>query len=222
MPNLNPRDWPIVEFLVPRRRVPQLESDEAVVAHALVAGNGVAILTDRRLVIANGQGERSVALTAMGAVEVGFGRPGGEIARGLFLLGIAFLVFALAGWLSGFITGQAGSIDSLLRSDTGEAGAAAGISSAVNRGLGFAAAGVRWLPWLALCFLAWGGIRLARGLRGATTVNVVTAMGEYRLWRFGRSDELDLLGRALARRFTTPHRAFLAETQPALPGPQPG
>lgn len=183
---------------LPRFEYPKLAEHEQVVAQAAVS-RGLALLTDRRLVVANGQGERSVALSAVGAVEVGYRHMPSAVLRGAGLIALAAVLFAIAAPVAGFLAANAGSLESFLRNEA-TADAAAGILWVLQKGVAFVAGVARWLPLLAWICLIWGLVRIGFALRGRTAVNVLTVVGEYELAHPGRSAPLDELGRELSRR----------------------
>ncbi len=190
-------DW---RKLLPQPTAPQLTGTEQVLAQAAVSG-GVALLTTRRLVVSSASGERSVALSAVGAVEVAFERSVRRIVTGLVLIGIAVLLLSVTGHIAGYLTAQSQSLDSLLRTEGTDTNAVAGISSQAQRGLSAVAIGAAWLPLIAWALLIWGGARVALGVWGTTAVDVFSMVGHYRLERRGHSTPLDELGREMARRF---------------------
>ncbi len=191
-------DW---RKLFPQPTAPQLSGAEQVLAQAAVSG-GVALLTTRRLVVSGASGERSVALSAVGAVEVAFERSIRRIVTGLVLIGVAVLLLSVTGHITGYLTAQSQSLDSLLRTEGGaDTNAVAGISSQAQRGLSAVAIGAAWLPLIAWALLIWGGARIALGVWGTTAVDVFSMVGHYRLERRGHSTPLDELGREMARRF---------------------
>lgn len=183
---------------LPRFEYPKLAEQEHVVAQAAVS-RGLALLTDRRLVVANGQGERSVALSSVGAVEVGYRYLPGHVLRGAALLVLAGVLFAIAAPVAGFLAANAGSLESFLRNEAGS-DAAAGILWMLQKAVAFVAGVARWLPLIAWVCLIWGLVRIALAMRGRTAVNVLTVVGEYELAHPGRSAPLDELGRELSRR----------------------
>ncbi len=190
-------DW---RKLFPQPTAPQLSGTEQVLAQAAVSG-GIALLTTRRLVVSSASGERSVALSAVGAVEVAFERSIRRIVTGLVLIGIAVLLLSVTGHIAGYLTAQSQSLDSLLRTEGTDTNAVSGISSQAQRGLSAVAIGAAWLPLIAWALLIWGGARIALGVWGTTAVDVFSMVGHYRLERRGRSMPLDELGREMARRF---------------------
>jgi hypothetical protein len=190
-------DW---RKLFPQPTAPQLTGAEQVLAQAAVSG-GVALLTTRRLVVSSASGERSVALSAVGAVEVAFERSIRRIVTGLVLIGIAVLLLGVTGHIAGYLTAQSQSLDSLLRTEGTDTNAVTGISSQAQRGLSAVAVGAAWLPLIAWALLIWGGARIALGVWGTTAVDVFSMVGHYRLERRGHSTPLDELGREMARRF---------------------
>jgi hypothetical protein len=190
-------DW---RKLFPQPTAPQLSGAEQVLAQAAVSG-GVALLTTRRLVVSSASGERSVALSAVGAVEVAFERSIRRIVTGLVLIGVAVLLLSVTGHITGYLTAQSQSLDSLLRTDGVETNAVTGISSQAQRGMSAVAIGAAWLPLIAWALLVWGGARIALGVWGTTAVDVFSMVGHYRLERRGHSTHLDELGREMARRF---------------------
>lgn len=189
--------------LFPQPTAPQLTGTEQVLAQAAVSG-GVALLTTRRLVVSSASGERSVALSAVGAVEVAFERSTRRILTGLILIGIAVLLISVSGHITGYLAAQSQSLDSLLRTDGTDTNAVTGISSQAQRGLSAVAIGAAWLPLIAWALLIWGGARISLGLWGTTAVDVFSMVGHYRLERRGHSAHLDELGREMARRFGEP------------------
>ncbi len=193
-------DW---RKLLPQPTAPQLTGTEQVLAQAAVSG-GVALLTTRRLVVSSASGERSVALSAVGAVEVAFERSIRRIVTGLVLIGIAVLLLSVTGHIAGYLTAQSQSLDSLLRTEGTDTNAVSGISSQAQRGLSAVVIGAAWLPLIAWGLLIWGGARIALGVWGTTAVDVFSMVGHYRLERRGRSMPLDELGREMARRFGDP------------------
>lgn len=190
-------DW---RKLLPQPTAPQLTGTEQVLAQAAVSG-GIALLTTRRLVVSSASGERSVALSAVGAVEVAFERSIRRIVIGLVLIGIAVLLLSVTGHIAGYLTAQSQSLDSLLRTEGTDTNAVSGISSQAQRGLSAVVIGAAWLPLIAWALLIWGGARIALGVWGTTAVDVFSMVGHYRLERRGRSMPLDELGREMARRF---------------------
>ena len=190
-------DW---RKLFPRPTAPQLTGAEQVLAQADVSG-GVALLTTRRLVVSSASGERSVALSAVGAVEVAFERSARRIVSGLVLIGVAALLLSVTGHIAGYLSAQSQALDSLLRTDNIETNAVTGISSQAQRGLSAVAIAAAWLPLIAWVLLIWGGARIAFGVWGKTAVDVFSMVGHYRLERRGHSAHLDELGREMARRF---------------------
>ncbi len=193
-------DW---RKLLPQPTAPQLTGTEQVLAQAAVSG-GIALLTTRRLVVSSASGERSVALSAVGAVEVAFERSIRRIVIGLVLIGIAVLLLSVTGHIAGYLTAQSQSLDSLLRTEGTDTNAVSGISSQAQRGLSAVVIGAAWLPLIAWALLIWGGARIALGVWGTTAVDVFSMVGHYRLERRGRSMPLDELGREMARRFGDP------------------
>ncbi len=183
---------------LPRFEYPKLAEHEQVVAQAAVP-RGLALLTDRRLVVANGHGERSVALSSVGAVEVGYRHLPGAVLRGAGLIALAAVLFAIAAPIAGFLAAHSASLESFLRNEAG-GDAAAGILWVLQRVVAFVAGVARWLPLLAWISLIWGIVRIGFALRGRTAVNVLTVVGEYELTHPGRSEPLDQLGREMSKR----------------------
>lgn len=189
-------DWR--QFL-PKGEYPRLAAEEQIVAEAPLPG-GVALLTNRRLVVANGSGEKSVALSAVGAVEVGFERPARDLAIGGALVVVALLLFMLAAPIAGFLAAQSGALESIFRQEGLDPNAATGVARQAQYWLGLLARLARWMPLVGWVVLVWGALKLIFALRGRTEVNVLSVVGPYQLAQNGRSDPLDALGRELARR----------------------
>lgn len=189
----------------PQPKTPQLTAMEQVLAQATVLG-GIALLTDKRLVVSRANGERSVAMHSVGAVDVGYQRSARRIGVGILLIAFAILLFGVAGHISGFLTAQVQSLDSALRAEGSEPSAAVAIGTQAQRGIAGVAVAARWLPWLAAALFIWGALRIAVGIWGVTAVEVSTIVGDYRLESRGRSPHLDELGREMARRSGEPQR----------------
>lgn len=178
---------------------------EQVLAQATVVG-GIALLTDKRLVVSRASGERSVAMHSVGAVDVGFQRSARHIILGIVLVGIAVVLIGLAGRIGGFLSAQAESLESAVRSEGAESSAAVSIGAQTQRGIAGVATAARWLPWVAAGLLIWGAARIALGVWGVTAVDIFTVVGHYRLEARGRSSHLDELGHEMARRASEPQR----------------
>jgi hypothetical protein len=190
-------DW---RTMLSQPKLPKLTTTEQVIAQANVS-LGLAVLTDKRIVVSSTTGERSIALTAVGSVEVAYGRSARRILSGLAIAAVAILLLIAAGNVARFLTTQAQSIESLIRAEGTEPNAAATLSTPAQKGIAGAAAVAKILPWLAWPLLIWGLVRIAGGIRGTTAVDVFTMVGHSRLECAGRSGPLDELGREMARRF---------------------
>lgn len=138
-----------------QRKLPKLTTTEQLIAQANVS-LGIAVLTDKRLVVSSHNGERSVALTAVGSVEVAFGRSARRILGSLCIIAVAILLFVAAGHVAPFLTNQAQSIESLIRAEGAEPNAAAILSTPAQKGIAAAAGIAKIFPWLAWPLLIWG------------------------------------------------------------------
>ena len=178
---------------------------EQVLGQAVVLG-GIALLTDKRLVVSRASGERSLAMHSVGAVDVGYERSVRRIATGAILVGVAIVLLIVAGHIAGFLSAQAQSLASAVGTEGADASAAVTIGAQAQRGIAGVAAAAKWLPWIAVILFVWGAARIGLSIWGVTAVDVFTLVGHYRLESRGRSSHLDELGRELARRIGDPQR----------------
>jgi hypothetical protein len=180
-----------------RPAYPQLGPGEKVLAEAPL-GADVALLTDRRLIVAGRNFENSFALAQVGLVRSAFSRSSREIAIGTAIVLAGLLLLAIAGPLRTVLAAQITSFDS-----AGAESAGATLAASLLRG---ARTVIGYLPLAGLALGALGLVRAALGVLGQTTVSVHAGGGELQYSRRGRDRALE---------------AFVREVEKALPPPRP-
>ncbi len=200
-----PNRLPRFREVLPRPSYPQLASAERVVAE-LPLGAETAVLTDRRLVVGSGGGERSFALGQIAMVQAHFERATGEIVRGVVFVLIAAILFAVAGPARTVLLNLGTRLEPAAQHEqtAEEGGGLAGAVRAVQGGLDGLAAAARVLPLLALVLLGIGGARIALGVVGRTVVTIHAGGGAFEFARRGRRPALEEFARELGQRLPAP------------------
>jgi hypothetical protein len=183
---------------------PQLDAGEHTLAEVSSRGE-TAVLTQRRLVIAGGDGESSTALAHIASLSVRFERLPGAILSGLVLAAVAALLFAVAAPVRTFLLAQGASLEASVRQEQAQTATAdASLSSALSRIAGSLASAARAIPWFGLFFLLLGAVNLARGLLGRTVVTIFAGGGELQLMRLGRSRPIEDFVKEVGRHLPAP------------------
>jgi hypothetical protein len=179
----------------PRPDHPPLGPGEKVVAEALL-GADLALLTDRRLIVAGRSFENSFALAQIGLVRSAFRRSSREIAVGAGLLLAGLLLLSIAGPLKSALAAQIASLET-----SGADSAAATLTASLLRG---GRNVVRYLPLAGYLLGALGLVRAAIGALGQTTVSVHAGGGELQYTRRGRDRALEAFVREVAQTLPAP------------------
>jgi|APFre7841882724_1041349.scaffolds.fasta_scaffold24870_3 hypothetical protein len=178
-----------------RAAQPQLGPDEKVLAEAPL-GADVALLTDRRLIVAGRNFENSFALAQVGLVRSAFRRSSREVAIGTAILLAGLLLLAIAGPLKTMLAAQITSFDA-----AGAESAGATLAASLLRG---ARTVVGYLPLAGFALGAIGLVRAAIGVLGQTTVSVHAGGGELQYSRRGRDRALEEFVREVAKALPFP------------------
>lgn len=141
---------------------------------------GSALLTERRIILAAGDGEESIPLRALTSVRAGFARDFAAVFWGGLLL-VCALSFAVAYRPLETALNTAGLAIEKRMNDKLPDGEAYGRYVYLPLGL-------VWVAMLPL--IGWGGYRLAGGAIGETELAITTASGELRRTARGRRQDL--------------------------------
>lgn len=180
-----------------RAAYPQLALGEKVVSEATL-GRDLALLTDRRLVVAGGAFENSFALGQIGLVRSAFRRSPRDIVVGTLLVLLGVLLLAVAAPLK---TALAAQIASFQAAGADSAGAA--LTASLLRGARHVAG---FLPSAGLLVGALGVARAVVGVLGETTISVHAGGGELQYTRRGRDRALEAFVREVAKALPLPQR----------------
>jgi hypothetical protein len=189
-----------------RAAYPQLGPGEKVLAETPL-GADVALLTDRRLIVAGRNFENSFALAQVGLVRSAFRRSSREIAIGAAIVLAGLLLLAIAGPLRTVLAAQIASFDS-----AGAESAGAMLAASLLRG---ARTVVGYLPLAGFALGALGLVRAAIGVLGRTTVSVHAGGGELEYSRRGRDRALEAFVREVGHILPPPAPRF-----PVRPAPE--
>ncbi len=178
-----------------RAAYPQLALGEKVVAESPLGGD-IALLTDRRLVVAGRDFENSFALAQIGLVRSAFRRSLKHVAVGAALVLAGLALLSIAGPLKTLLATQIASFEA-----PGADSAGASLAAVLLRGTRNV---VRFLPPAGFLLAAIGLARAAIGVLGTTTVSVHAGGGELMYVRRGRDRGLDEFVREVARALPAP------------------
>lgn len=150
---------------------------------------GEVLLTERRIIVAEGESEESIPLKAVTSVRAGFSRDAASAVWGAVILALA-LGFAVAYRPLETAVNSAGLAIEKRMNDKLPDGEAYGRYVYLPLGL----------VWgLMLPLIGWGGFKLFTGAQGETELVVATASGELRRVARGRSAELMTFGADVGR-----------------------
>jgi hypothetical protein len=192
-----------------RAPYPQLALGEKVLAESTLGGD-LALLTDRRLVVAGRDFENSFALAQIGLVRSAFRRSARDIAIGTALVLAGLALLAIAGPLKSMLATQIASFEA-----AGPEAAGASLTAVLLRGTRNL---VWFLPLAGLALAALGLARAAIGVLGTTTVSVHAGGGELMYARRGRQRALDEFIREVARTLPAPPPRVAARPAAAAAG----
>lgn len=189
---------------------PDLAPGEQALAETPL-GRDVAMLTDRRVIVAGPALEQSVPLAHIALVRVRFERKAGAIVGGAILVAVALLLFGVASPLRTLLLNQGVALEPAAAQEraiaTQEGSAGGGLASGMQRILGVAARLAGAFPALGWVLLILGVVRIVLGAIGRTVVTIAGGGAEVEFSRFGNSLALREFVAEVGRRLPVPARA---------------
>ncbi|MCG6874013.1 MAG: hypothetical protein LJE97_02875 [Betaproteobacteria bacterium] len=201
----------LTQFKLPFDRTtppyPHLTGTERVIAEAPL-GAETAVLTDRRVVVGDGDDEQSFALGQIAAVRTRFERSMREIARGALFIFVAMILIAVSSPARTFLLNYGTKLEpTIQREQAAEGGGLAGALIAVQQGLNLLADVAGALPILGWVLIVLGLVRIMLGAFGRTVVTIFAGSGEFEFYRRGRRRDLADFAREIGKHLSVPRAA---------------
>ena len=169
---------------------PHLTGGERVLAEVGLGGE-TAVLTDRRLVIGDGNDEQTFALGQIAMVRTRFERSVREIVRGAVFIVVALVLIALSTPAHTFLLNYGTKLEPTIQHEqVAESGGLSGVLRVVQQGIYFLADLAHAMPILGWLLILAGLAHIVLGAIGRTAVTIFAGSGEFEFYRRGRSSEL--------------------------------
>jgi len=178
---------------------PHLTGNERVIAEAPL-GAETAVLTDRRVVVGDGEAEQSFALGQIAVVRTWFERSLREIGRGIVFILVAMFLIAISTPTRTLLLNYGTKLEPTIQREAAtESGGLSGVLQAVQDGLNLLAKVAGALPVLGWLLIVAGLAHIVLGAMGRTVVTIFAGSGEFEFYRRGRRHELASFAREIGK-----------------------